>query len=327
MLTNNQSFPDFIGRLKTNPDTGAIKQKIMETKSPLLRRQCINPHSPDLTQDQKIEIFSECKANPWYFFREVYMVYRNGEWINLLATYNTLGAISAIEQSKDFFSVAQTRSTLGIVTMMRHYYPMINSFDSRQTIFVPAPDAVSVLVKRFMETHEQVPDYISGDMYVSDESRSEGGKIVYKTIRNPSRNNELTVVCVSGSKDEVSNATRPLGVDVVTFDTSAHIQHFPMMRRIMKTKLHHIENNNPNYKREFGYGFNYVHSHFAVDDGFPGHESHWRELKIAESFLTPFRIHNVIQETESRGGYSVYDYHLSEFYLDAMTQDLPEEVE
>ena len=35
------------------------------------RLQGIDPHDPNLTMDQQIEIAIECKINPWYFFREV----------------------------------------------------------------------------------------------------------------------------------------------------------------------------------------------------------------------------------------------------------------
>lgn len=33
--------------------------------------QGLDPHSPDLTLDQKVMIGTECKRNPWYYFREV----------------------------------------------------------------------------------------------------------------------------------------------------------------------------------------------------------------------------------------------------------------
>lgn len=35
------------------------------------RLQGVDPHDPNLTTDQQIEIAIECKINPWYFFREV----------------------------------------------------------------------------------------------------------------------------------------------------------------------------------------------------------------------------------------------------------------
>jgi len=37
--------------------------------NPLL--QFVNPHSPNLTQEQKDMVLAECKINPWYYFREV----------------------------------------------------------------------------------------------------------------------------------------------------------------------------------------------------------------------------------------------------------------
>lgn len=34
----------------------------------------VDPHSPDLTRDQKKMIYQECCYNPWYFFREVFRI-------------------------------------------------------------------------------------------------------------------------------------------------------------------------------------------------------------------------------------------------------------
>ena len=35
------------------------------------RLQGVDPHDPNLTLEQQMEVAIECRINPWYFFREV----------------------------------------------------------------------------------------------------------------------------------------------------------------------------------------------------------------------------------------------------------------
>lgn len=315
---SNKNFESFIEHLSDTDETKAIGKKILSTNSALLKAKNPDPYDPKLDPATRVDIYAECMSNPWYFFREVYKVYRNGEWGSLLATYNTLGAISAIEQGKNFLSVSQARTTLGILTMMRHTYPMIFSADCNQVIFVPSSEAALVLTRRFSEVIAQLPDYIVGDIKVDEDQSVDKPDFVMRVFNNKARSNKLTVVYLKDERDVVSKFGYMNASDVVTFDNAQHIQHYPMLRSAISAGRYR-KYESKDRRGEMGFGFNFVHAHFAVDDGFPGHEAHWRDLKVVESFMVPFRLRYIIEPDTRREGYALYDYHLSREMMDVLT--------
>jgi hypothetical protein len=72
--TKNQSFLDLYIQLR---DEGLLNPFYMTLYDMDLLD--VDPHDPNLTTIQKSKILLECARNPWYFFREVLMVYDMGE--------------------------------------------------------------------------------------------------------------------------------------------------------------------------------------------------------------------------------------------------------
>lgn len=68
--TRNKTFLDIAGKLKMMGVENHLFPLALH--NPDLKD--VNPHDPDLTAEEIIQIVIECKENPWYYFREVAMV-------------------------------------------------------------------------------------------------------------------------------------------------------------------------------------------------------------------------------------------------------------
>lgn len=72
--TSNKSFLRLAGIYRKMGVENA--EFMLALHNPLL--QGVNPHSPDITQEQVMMVSQECTENPWYFIREVVRVPASG---------------------------------------------------------------------------------------------------------------------------------------------------------------------------------------------------------------------------------------------------------
>lgn len=177
--TNNISFIKMSYLLK---ELGVRNNKFMLA---LVHKelQGVDPHSPNLTLDQKALIAVECKINPWYFFREVIRVAQSGgEPVRYILNRANLALIWLHLNSIDTFLTMprQIGKTIGVQGLMT-YKMFLMGKNINIGLFAKDNDLRMENVSRLKELRNALPGYLYkvGPAYNTD--NQEG--LVYKPFR------------------------------------------------------------------------------------------------------------------------------------------------
>jgi len=145
--------------------------------------QGVDPHSPDLTEEQMARIAIECKINPWYFFREVIRVAQPGaEPVMYILNRANLALIWLHLNSVDTFLTMprQIGKTIGVQGLMT-YKIFIMGKNINVGLFAKDNDLRTENVSRLKELRNALPRYLFkvGPKYNTD--NQEG--LVYKPFK------------------------------------------------------------------------------------------------------------------------------------------------
>lgn len=124
--------------------------------------QNVDPHDPNLTQDQIMKIMVEIKLNPWYFFREVLKIpISGGDVIPFQLHRGNLAAIWAFMNDIDFGLIQprQTGKTYVTQSIMTYYLFVLAQ---HVTTAMVTKDTVLVNdnVQRLKELRDSLPPYM-----------------------------------------------------------------------------------------------------------------------------------------------------------------------
>jgi hypothetical protein len=125
--------------------------------------QGVDPFSPNLTLQQKLDIAYECKTNVWYFFREVArfppvsgiepMEFKANRG-NIALTWCFLNHLTAI-----LIQPRQTGKT-GSVDMLTDWIIDVGSNHTKMLMITKGSDLQSDTISRIKEIRELLPNYI-----------------------------------------------------------------------------------------------------------------------------------------------------------------------
>lgn len=155
------------------PNTSFIKMHIMLKKMGIKNNKFflalyqselrgVDPHSPNLTVDQKCKIAYECKINPWYFFYAVVRIPAAGEdGIPYVLNRANLALIWVYLNSIDSFLTMprQIGKTIGSITL-ESYVLYILGMNMNIALFAKDNDLVLENVSRAKYIRDGLPDYL-----------------------------------------------------------------------------------------------------------------------------------------------------------------------
>lgn len=154
----------------------------------------VDPHSPNLTNDQIVRIVNECIVNPWYFLREVARIPDQGNpkgvpyqlnRANLAATWCFINGIDhylVIPRQ-----IGKTQSTVAIIDWIF----LLGTTDSEiMFINMQAEKAIENL-SRLKDQRDLLPKYLQFKISFDDEGNEIKGIDNVKTLKNASNNNSI----------------------------------------------------------------------------------------------------------------------------------------
>ena len=154
----------------------------------------LNPHSPDLTNDQVIRIVNECIVNPWYFLREVVRIPDQGNpkgipyqlnRANLAATWCFLNGIDhylVIPRQ-----IGKTQSTVAIID----WAYLLGTTDSEIMFINMLAEKAIENLSRLKDQRDLLPKYLQFKVAYDDEGNEVKGIDNVKTLKNASNNNSI----------------------------------------------------------------------------------------------------------------------------------------
>lgn len=124
----------------------------------------VDPHDPNLTDEQKVKIIQECDKNPWYYLREVLKVPTQGGGFERfkLDLSNCAQIYLAVEANESSWvcKPRQTRSTISSLALISYYtiYPLSNP---KRSLGIYGRDKACSRTNINKLNGLYVPDYIS----------------------------------------------------------------------------------------------------------------------------------------------------------------------
>lgn len=151
--TNNESFLKFASILKGL----GVKHYYLHLALHNPKLKGVDPHSPDLTLQQKTDIIQECYVNPWYYFRECLRV--NGEDFFEISRGNFAmiwSFFNSIEAAVEF--LRQHGKTTAIVGLESW---IVRFTKKTRTIHVTrGPDLRSETINKLKQIRDTLPEYL-----------------------------------------------------------------------------------------------------------------------------------------------------------------------
>jgi hypothetical protein len=181
--------------------------------------QGVNPFDPNLTQEQKIDIFYECKTNPWYYFREVARVPAMAGSIEPVQFRANRGNIGFYWCFFNHITVIliQPRQTGKTIAgdMLSTYIIDIGGNNTKMFLLTKGTDLQTEAIARIKEMRELLPKYI----YTKDKKDSDN-----KTgLDNVQLNNFYLTGVARANQQAANNLGRGLTVPIVHVDEGPFI--------------------------------------------------------------------------------------------------------
>jgi len=152
----------------------------------------VNPHSEDLTLEQKTRIANECMKNPWYLLREVIRIPTVAGDIQYKLHRGNLALSWAMFNNKSLILLLPRQHGKTISTVCNYIY--IYNFASRnnEILFFNKEASDSKLnLKRFKDIYENLPDYL--------QFRSKDDTNKKESISSTKNNNTIKAVSPASS--------------------------------------------------------------------------------------------------------------------------------
>ena len=216
ILTKNESFIEMYRILK---EKGIKNNKfflILYDES----LQGVDPHSNDLTDEQKMRIQIEVQRNFWYYVREVVLVPEAGGFThyqlhlgNLAQDYCMLNNINIIEMLPRQFG--KTIGAVIVYSWIFHFTTMNSNmaFGNKQL-----PDAEENL-KRFKDIVNALPKYLLSHTSVKDDIDN------VQYIKCKSNNNTIRLLKPGGDALAADKAGRGLTLPICWFDEFSYLKY------------------------------------------------------------------------------------------------------
>lgn len=218
--TSNKSFIKYCNVLR--------KMGVSNWKWPLAIMQPdligVDPHSPDLTDEQMVKIKTECKWNPMYFFREVYRIPPLGgpDPSPLVANRGNMMVVWCFFAHIDVVleMIRQTGKTT-ILYGLADYLIFIAAVHTVIGICTKAPDTRLEAVMRMKEMRSYLPDYL----VIDDKSDADNqSTITYKTL-----NNRTSITIGQNNPVSANKAARGLTMPIRFGDEGVVTNHIHVM--------------------------------------------------------------------------------------------------
>lgn len=158
--------------------------------------QGLDPHSPNLTEQQKLRIAYECKINPWYFFREVIRISsQGGDPIRYQLNRANLALIWCFLNNIDTYLTMprQIGKTIGVLSISA-YVIYVLGYNINIAMFAKDADLRTENVRRLKEIKEGLPQYLVQEGSAFNTNNQE--TIEYK----PYKNKYITFIAQSDKK-------------------------------------------------------------------------------------------------------------------------------
>ena len=179
----------------------------------------VDPHSPDLTIEQKAMIAQECKYNPWYFLREVLRVPQvGGEGVPLIANRGNIALYWMFLNHIDtgLIQPRQTGKSISVDGMMV-WVIYIAGYRSKIVMMTKDDKLRSENIDRLKEMRNQLPKFLV--MKDKSDTDNQDG-LTYNRLHNK----YLTAVKQS-SEAAANNVGRGLTTPILYCDEGPFISH------------------------------------------------------------------------------------------------------
>lgn len=121
----------------------------------------IDPHSPDLTTEEKSQVLAEIKMNPWYYFREVIRILVSGGTVPFKLHLGNLSALFLLLKSVNIIEILprQQGKTIAIASLFTYLYHFV--VNNSKIIFSNKSLGDSILnLERFKKISEKLPKWL-----------------------------------------------------------------------------------------------------------------------------------------------------------------------
>lgn len=147
----------------------------------------IDPHSKDLTEEQKVRICIEARDNPWYFYREIVKIpSTNSSPSHFRFGIVSIGAIFACIKNKDLIYETprqEGRTTFSIVRALHSAYMKVDGKTNEDLPILPNRVSKARYIMQYSDTYKCLPDYL-----FPDKADSLKNGLIIPTCRNTANN-------------------------------------------------------------------------------------------------------------------------------------------
>lgn len=185
--------------------------------------QGVDPHSPNLTEDQKIRICLEIETNPWYYLREVVRIEESGTDGNpLLANRAVIAIWWNRLQSIDVYVMQPRQSGKSIIADCDHVWKTIfYGYKMQRFLLTKDSQLVAKNTMRLKKLRAMLPKYT---WYPTKKDKD-----VEHIFNYAARENELTLRPAQTDETSAINAARGFTVSELHVDEVPFIKYIQVM--------------------------------------------------------------------------------------------------
>lgn len=218
----------------------------------------VDPHSPDLTQDQIIRIINECLINPWYFLRECARIPDQGNpagipymlnRANLASTWCFLNGIDNYEVIPR--QIGKTQSTVSILD----WAFLLGTTNSEFMFINMKHDKAIENLTRLRDQRDLLPKFLQFKIAYDDDGNIIDATDNVKTLKNASNGNKIVTFGSARSVETAEKLGRGATQPIQYFDEFEFIDY---IKTIMEaagpafvTASNNARRNNAMYGRIF----------------------------------------------------------------------------